>query len=172
VRVPLFIYDSDAPGGTIGTLVNVRDLPATMLDWQQATPLLPQDGRSLVPLYRGTATDWYSDTYISHLVVTGTIDSFRPWRAVRQDCALAAAEQRHCPKVVRYLPAVVAIAGIGDVSFGEEWEVYLLDEDPWELTNVHANALTGYPGVPGWDDSNPELAAAKTSLALHQALGR
>jgi hypothetical protein len=66
----------------------------------------------------------------------------------------------------------MAISGIGDVSFPEEWEVYVLDEDPWELTNVHANAFTGYAGVPGWDDTNPELAAAKASLAAHVAAGR
>jgi arylsulfatase A-like enzyme len=172
VRIPLWIYDSDAPGGTVDTLVSLRDLPATMLDWQSATPLLPIDGRSLVPLYTGTATDWYTDTYISHLNTANSLDGLRPWRAVRQDCTMAAAENRHCLKVVRYPPAVMAISGIGDVSFPEEWEVYVLDEDPWELTNVHANAFTGYAGVPGWDDTNPELAAAKASLAAHVAAGR
>jgi arylsulfatase A-like enzyme len=171
VRVPLFIYDSDAPGGTVDTLVNLVDLPATMLDWQDASALLPQDGRSLVPLYTGAATDWYGDTYISHLKTNSSLKNIRHWRAVRQDCVRAANENRHCLKVVRY-PATQIKRNKVTIDLPVEWEVYVLDEDPWELTNVHANSMTGYPGVEGWDDSNPELAAAKASLAAHEAAGR
>lgn len=171
VRVPLFIYDSDAPGGIVDTLVNIRDLPATMLDWQGASPLLRLDGRSLVPLYRGTASDWYTETYISHLRPHKDLDNLRPWHALRQDCARAAAEGRHCLKVIFYPAGSVNVKNRGTLVLPDEWEVYLLDQDPWELVNVHANPLTGYPGVEGWDDTNPELAAAKAALLAHLQAG-
>jgi hypothetical protein len=32
--------------------------------------------------------------------------------------------------------------------------------------------MTGYAGEMGWDDTNPELAAAKASLAAHEAAGK
>jgi arylsulfatase A-like enzyme len=172
MRVPLFIYDSDAPGGVIDTLVNIRDLPATQLDWQGATPLLPQDGRSLVPLYTGTATDWYGHTYLSHLRTTNSLDNLRPWRALRQDCAKAAAENRPCLKVIHYPAGGVNVKNLGTVLLPDEWEIYLLDQDPWELLNVHPNAYTGYPGVAGWDDANPDVAAAKAALLAHEAAGK
>jgi arylsulfatase A-like enzyme len=171
IRVPLFIYDSESPGGVVDELVNIRDVPATLLDWQGASPLLPLDGRSLVPLYAGTAADWYTDTYISHLRTTNALDNLRPWRALRQDCAVAAAENRHCLKLIHYPAGSVDIKDRGTIALPDEWEVYLLDQDPWELTNVHANAYTGYLGVPGWDDSNPELAAAKAALFARAAAG-
>lgn len=172
VRVPLYIYDSDQPGGVVDTLVNTRDLPATVLDWQWATPLAQQDGRSLVPLYTHTATDWYTDTYISHLQVSGTLTDTRPWRSVRQDCTVAAAENRHCLKVVLYPATSVEVKKNVFVDYPDEWEVYALDQDPWELTNLVPNTFTGYAGVPGWDDANPEVAAVKASLAVHMARGR
>jgi arylsulfatase A-like enzyme len=172
VRVPLFIYDSDQPGGVIDTLVNTRDLAATVLDWQDATPLSSQDGRSLVPLYSGTATDWYTDTYISHLRVSASLTDTRPWRAVRQDCAVAAAENRHCLKVVLYPASTIAVSNGAYLNLPVEWEVYALDQDPWELTNLYPNSFTGYAGVAGWDDTNPEVAAAKASLSVHMAQGR
>lgn len=172
VRTPLYIYDSDAPGGTIDTLVNTRDIPATMLDWQRATPLLPLDGRSLVPLYRGEATPWYTDSYISHTRTSESLDDIRPWRAVRQDCVLAAAEGRHCLKLVLYPAATVQIQKGPALTLPDEYELYVLDQDPWELTNVLANGTTGYAGVPGWDDDNPEVVAIKSALAVHMAVGR
>ena len=58
------------------------------------------------------------------------------------------------------------------LTLPDEYEIYVLDQDPWELTNVAANSVTGYGGVPGWDDSNPEVAAAKASLAVHMAQGK
>ncbi len=172
VRVPLYIYDSDAPGGVVDHLANLRDIPATLLDWQQATALLPQDGRSLVPLYRGTTSNWYTDTYISHFKTSADLRYLRPYREMRQDCVVAAAEGRHCLKVVLYPAGTFKIQNGPTLTLPDEYEIYVLDQDPSELTNVAANPFTGYAGVPGWDDSNPEVAAAKTSLAVHMAQGR
>jgi arylsulfatase A-like enzyme len=170
VRVPLYIYDSEAPGGMVDELVNLRDIPATLLDWQSAPSLLPMDGRSLVPLYTGTADDWYTETYMSHLKVSSSLKYLRPWRALRQDCSVAATESRPCLKVVHYPPAIVKISG-ASVALPDEWEVYALDQDPWELTNLYPNAYTGYAGQPGWDLGNPHVATAFATLAAHEAAG-
>jgi arylsulfatase A-like enzyme len=58
-RIPLYVRFPGATGNHEETrLVSNVDLAATIADYAGVTPGLPQDGRSLIPLLDGTATDW------------------------------------------------------------------------------------------------------------------
>jgi N-acetylglucosamine-6-sulfatase len=64
-QVPLMIA---GPGVTAGTRVQVVgnvDLPATLLDYAGAAPVLPPDGRSLRPLLGDPAAPWPSALYVA-----------------------------------------------------------------------------------------------------------
>jgi arylsulfatase A-like enzyme len=168
VRVPLFIYDSDQPGGTVDRLVSKLDLTPTIYDWTVAKPLLPPDGKSLVPLYTEAASSWPTDTYISHLRIQDGIWDVRPWHAIRQDCAVV----RPCYKLVRYPASTAPLADGTTISLGEEFELYDLSHDPWELTNLLPDTVTGYRGQPGWSMSNPIVVDLMKRLAAHEASGK
>lgn len=151
IRVPLFIYDSDQPGGTVDRLATTLDLTGTFHEWAGSTPLLPQDSKSLVPLYTGTATSWPDDTYHAHLFIQEGLTDIRPWHALRQDCTVHVP----CLKLVKY-PA--------SDGLGVEWELYDLTADPWELTQLLPNGITSYPGQPGWSLSSPLVAPMVAEL--------
>ena len=52
------------------------------------------------------------------------------------------------------------------VSYGDEWELYNLTDDPYELQNLMPNAVTGYPGVPGWDTPGVLALQARLEQAI------
>jgi hypothetical protein len=85
LRTPLWIYDSDAPGGTVDSIVNILDLTATIEEWASAVPLLPSDSTSLVPLYTSGAGA-RPDAYSSHMRLQASVRYTRPWHALRQSC--------------------------------------------------------------------------------------
>jgi arylsulfatase A-like enzyme len=175
VRVPLFIYDSEAPGGTIDTLVNTLSLNPTIHEWAGSTPLLPPDADSLVPLYTGQSTSWPDHVYTSHLLVQNEIYDVRPWHAIRQDCSLRRDQDGDgnddCFKLVGYPASSARLADGSTVALPTEWELYDLVEDPWELTQLLPNGVTGYPGQPGWDHATPIVADLMGQLQAHIAAG-
>jgi len=68
VRVPLLVRGPGIPRGRrLGQPVWNGDLPATILDLAQASPGRPQDGRSLVPLFRDQERDWGRDLLLESL---------------------------------------------------------------------------------------------------------
>lgn len=112
VRYPRLIQAGITPAGLV---MNV-DLAPTLLELGKSTPARPLHGRSLVPLLAGqTPADWrqsilveyYSDTVFQRIVRMG-------YKAVRTD--------RH--KYIDYLE----LEGMN--------ELYDLQADPYELTNV------------------------------------
>jgi hypothetical protein len=77
----------------------------------------------------------------------------QPWYALYQDCSVTP----QCFVLIRY--------------DGGEYELYDLTNDPFELQNLLPNPVTGYAGVPGWDDSNPVVADLKAQLDARIAAG-
>ena len=59
IRVPLIIRGPGVPRGEARTqLVNNLDVAATIVEWADATPPWPLDGRSLVPVLATTTAPW------------------------------------------------------------------------------------------------------------------
>lgn len=155
-RIPLFIRVPGLAGGRVGHLTYMPDLTATLYDIAEGTPIIPPDGLSLLPLLTGEVTTLHPDgVFLSHTEVQddAMLDDVRPWWAWVHDCQVS----NPCYKTVKY-------------STGE-WEIYDLTNDPYEMRNKVANPVTGYPGDPGWDDTNPLVQALKANLEAHIALG-
>jgi arylsulfatase A-like enzyme len=155
-RVPLFIRVPSLPGGTVPALVYLPDLAATLYDIADASPIITPDGLSLLPLMTGEESTLHPDgIFGSHRVVQvdPKLLDIQPWYALYQDCSVTP----QCFVLIRY--------------DGGEYELYDLTNDPFELQNLLPNPVTGYAGVPGWDDSNPVVADLKAQLDARIAAG-
>ena len=71
IRIPMTVTGANLPRGQrVGALVRGVDLAPTLLDVAGVAPLADADGRSLIPLVRGTGAgpqDAYSETYFPQL---------------------------------------------------------------------------------------------------------
>jgi arylsulfatase A-like enzyme len=109
IQVPLFIRGPGFPAGQLnGSITMNIDLTATLLEVAQATPTRTLDGRSLMPLMRDPAAPWRTTAYIFSQLAN------RVYKAVRTS---------------EYLFA--------ESSFGEDFELYDLKQDPHQLTSRH-----------------------------------
>lgn len=81
VRVPLYMSGPHVPKGkTVDNLVNNVDLTATLLHFARAPSTIPQEGWSLVPLFRNSAANWRNDFLIENPILnyhTGLITQDR-----------------------------------------------------------------------------------------------
>lgn len=116
IRVPLFIRGPAIPQHEVRTqLVNNLDVVATIIALAGATPDIPIDGKSLLPIISDPATKWRSALLVhgSDMDRTGT---FNPYFAVRTQ---------------RYVFAIHK-----SPQWGKEFELYDLQTDPDELQNI------------------------------------
>jgi arylsulfatase A-like enzyme len=157
-RVPFFVRVPGTTGGTVDALTYLPDLTATLYDIAEATPLVPTDGVSVLPLVTGEAATIHPEGVLgSHLQLTDNdpaLADVRPWYAWYQDCSVSGP---NCLVLIRY-------------ETGEQ-ELYDIVADPYQLTNLLPNPITGYPGVEGWDLDNPLVSDIIASLDAHIATG-
>jgi arylsulfatase A-like enzyme len=140
-HVPMKVYWPGTAGATDGRLVSNVDLAATIAQIADATPLVAQDGRSLVPLITGQpVTGWR----------TGLLQHWPGGNEVGQ-----------CPTnncVPAYNAVLTTRYRYVELATGEV-ELYDHRSDPYELTNV-ANR-SGYATVRS--DLRAQLQALKAS---------
>jgi hypothetical protein len=94
MRVPLLIRVPGAPGGRIDALSYLPDLTATLYDIAGASPLVPSDGASLLPLLRGEVATVHPNGILgSHLLIssgggsnTANLADTRPFTVLFSDC--------------------------------------------------------------------------------------
>jgi arylsulfatase A-like enzyme len=119
IRVPtLFTGPGFAGGGHIHELVSLIDLPPTLLDAAGLPVPEAMMGRSLLPLLRGERDGWPGEVFIQ-------ISESQVGRAIRTK---------------RWTYAVTSPDADGKTDPGarvyEETELYDLDADPYQLTNL------------------------------------
>ena len=110
------------PGSVNGDLVQNIDWAPTFLDMGGVDVPAEIQGKSLVPLLRGTTpTDWRQSLYYHYYEFPGT-------HSIRRHEGVATKEY----KLIRFY-------GEG-VPGGEEWELYDLRSDPSEMNNLAGNS--------------------------------
>jgi arylsulfatase A-like enzyme len=112
IRVPLVVRGPGmGTGRADGHLVLNVDLAPTLAELAGASPTLPVDGRSLVPLLEGETPSWRTD-FLVEFLGTGSAPSTEPYEAVRTE--------RHLY-----------------VQYRNGWrELYDLGSDPYQLENA------------------------------------
>jgi N-acetylglucosamine-6-sulfatase len=149
IRVPLAIAGPNIRQGTETRFATHVDFPPTLFDL--AGEELPNDldGRSLVPLLRGTETRWRHDFLVEF---DGLYSTF-----VRIDSAADVDGYLARQGMVPYVPTYRALRNedflyvewyTGDVH---EYELYDLDNDPYQMRNLLA--------TPGFAAENAAVAA-------------
>jgi arylsulfatase A-like enzyme len=115
IRVPLVACGPGIPrGARVGGVVLNLDLAPTVAELCGATPKLEFDGRSWLPLLRDPTAAWRKD-----FLIEGTPD--HRFTALRTSDALLVEHDSD---------------GDGDA---DEFELYDLKADPFELASLHAN---------------------------------
>ena len=114
IRVPLIVRGPGVPRGLhLGQPTWNGDLTATILELAGAQPGKPQDGRSLLPLFRDPTADWGRDVLLESSSEAGNLARFTgihtPW----------------------YMYAEYA---------NGDRELYDLRKDPYELDSLHNDA--------------------------------
>jgi hypothetical protein len=136
------------------TSLHNKQLNNAPLKFDPTAPILRFDGTSLLPLLLGDAAGWRTEEYIQH----GKATVEDGYHGIREDCALAAEEQRPC-----WVYWERNVTG--------EHELYRLDTDPWQLRQLLPNAVTGYPGADGFSESHPVVEDLRTRLAALKQAG-
>jgi arylsulfatase A-like enzyme len=122
IRVPLFIRIPGAAAGRTAALVVNNDLAATVVDLAGAQPDIALDGRSLLPLYTDPQpAGWRKRVLVEYLDFVGRPDS----SILQQFFALRTAPTDP------YAPNALAVFW----NNGSQ-ELYALDQDPAQLTNL------------------------------------
>mgnify|MGYP001371979765 CR=1 FL=1 len=144
IRVPLAITIPAVPGGAsvdrVGRLALNTDLAPTIVDLARATPAFIMDGRSLLPLVRGTDPQWRARFLVE----------FPPLPA--PDADALGLDFDLPPTFARFLPPFAAVRA-GDARdparlvYGEtvdasgtqvtDRELYDLEADPYQLDSLH-----------------------------------
>ena len=144
--IPFMIKVPGLPGGDIERMISNLDVTPTLLELAGGSTTRPQDGQSLVPLLLDPSTPWREDQFLWN--------GSEKYRSVREDCAV----RNPCYWYTEY-------------EDGQR-ELYELHSDPFQLTQLLPNPVTGYPGQAGWNDpSNPTLVGLKARLATIYAQG-
>ena len=139
------------PGGDIHRMVSNLDVYSTLAELAGAPILRPQDGMSIVPLITNPNAPWRNDQFLWN----GKGDD--AYRTLREDCAAPG----HLPPN----PCRVFI----QFEDGQE-ELYDLNVDPFQLTNLVSNAVTGYVGQ--LEPQDPVVVDMRTRmLAAFEAAG-
>jgi arylsulfatase A-like enzyme len=130
LRMPFLVrYPREVAGGTSSDAIVLNvDFAQTFLDLAGLEPTAPMQGRSLRRLLRGdTPADWRRSMYYRYWMHADS--SHRVWahRGVRTD--------RH--KLIHYYNEALGQPGAWDEPHPEEWELFDLVADPWELHSLH-----------------------------------
>ena len=129
VRYPRVV----APGSTSGSMVLNVDFAQTFVDLAGIEPPEPMQGRSLVPLLRGeTPPDWRTSMYYRYWMHLDGSHGVWAHRGVRT----------HRHKLVHYYADGLGQPGTRDEPRPEEWELFDLEADPWELDSLHADSAS------------------------------
>jgi arylsulfatase A-like enzyme len=130
LRMPLLVrYPPEIePGTTSDPIVLNVDFAQTFLDLAGVEPTAPMQGRSLRPILHGTTPpDWRQSMYYRYWMHADR--SHRVWahRGVRT----------HRHKLIHYYNEPLDQPGAFDDPHPEEWELFDLVTDPWELRSLH-----------------------------------
>ncbi len=130
LRMPLLVrFPREVTAGTSSAAIVLNvDFAQTFLDLAGVTPTRPMQGRSLRPILRGEApADWRTSMYYRYWMHADS--SHRVWahRGVRTD--------RH--KLIHYYSEPLNQPGAWDEPHPEEWELFDLVADPFELRSLH-----------------------------------
>jgi len=124
VRYPRLIE----PGSSSDAIVLNLDVAQTFLELAGVEPTAPMQGRSLVPLLRGeTPADWRTSMYYRYWMHLDGSHGVWAHRGVRT--------RRH--KLVHYYGDGLDQPGAGGDPRSEEWELFDLETDPFELHSLH-----------------------------------
>jgi arylsulfatase A-like enzyme len=124
VRYPRLV----APGSACDAIVLNVDFAQTLLDLTGVEAPARMQGRSLVPLLRGEAVaDWRTSMYYRYWMHLDGSHGVWAHRGVRT----------HRHKLVHYYGEGLDQPGTGPGSRPEEWELFDLEADPFELTSMH-----------------------------------
>jgi arylsulfatase A-like enzyme len=127
--VPFMLRIPGSPGGDIHRMVSNLDVYSTLTELAGAPILRPQDGMSIVPLLTDPDAPWRTDQFLWN----GKGDD--SYRTLREDC-----------QAPEHLPPNPCWVFIQYRDLVQE-EVYDLNADPFQLTNLVSNPVTGYVGV-------------------------
>ena len=130
LRMPLLVrYPRMATAGSSsGAMVLNVDFAQTFLEVAGVTAPEPMQGRSLVPLLRGeTPPAWRTSMYYRYWMHLDGSHGVWAHRGVRT----------HRHKLVHYYADPLGQPGTGDESRPEEWELFDLETDPFELRSLH-----------------------------------
>jgi arylsulfatase A-like enzyme len=126
VRYPRLV----APGSTSDAIVLNVDFAQTFLELAGVEASQDMQGRSLVPLLRGDAVDdWRTSMYYRYWMHLDGSHGVPAHRGVRT----------HRYKLVHYYGDGLGQPGAGTETRPEEWELFDLRTDPFELTDLHAD---------------------------------
>ncbi|MGH2417415.1 MAG: sulfatase/phosphatase domain-containing protein, partial [Candidatus Limnocylindria bacterium] len=130
LRMPLLVrYPREVSPGTISDamVLNV-DFAQTFCDLAGVEPTRPMQGRSLRPILRGrTPDDWRTGMYYRYWMHLDGSHGVWAHRGVRTD--------RY--KLVHYYGEALDQPGATDEPRPEEWELFDLEADPFELHSLH-----------------------------------
>ena len=132
LRMPLLVrYPREIAAGTSsGAIVLNVDFAQTFLDIAGVEPTRPMQGRSLRPLLRGERPpDWRTSMYYRYWMHIDSSHGVWAHRGVRTE--------RH--KLVHYYGAALEQPGARGAPRPEEWELFDLVTDPFELRSLHAD---------------------------------
>jgi arylsulfatase A-like enzyme len=142
LRMPLLVrYPREVSAGSAcdAMVLNV-DFAPTICDLAAVEPTRPMQGRSLRPLLRGERPDdWRHDMYYRYWM------HLDPNHGVWAHCGVRT--DRY--KLVQYYGRSLGLPGTTDEPRPEEWELFDLERDPFELRSVH---------------DEPEYAAVRADL--------
>jgi len=130
LRMPFLVrYPREIAGGTSsGAIVLNVDFAQTFLDIAGVEPTRPMQGRSLRPLLRGERPhDWRTSMYYRYWMHMDSSHGVWAHRGVRTE--------RH--KLVHYYADALEQPGALDAPRPEEWELFDLAADPFELRSLH-----------------------------------
>lgn len=150
LRMPFLVrYPRLVPAGSSTDLIALNvDVAQTLLDLAGVEPTAPMQGRSLVPLLRGERPpDWRRSMYYRYWMHLDGSHGVRAHRGVRT--------ARH--KLVHYHGATIEQPGASPEPRPEEWELFDLEADPFELRSLHDD--------PDHADTLAELRAELRRLA-------
>jgi arylsulfatase A-like enzyme len=130
LRMPFLVrYPPEvAPETSTDAIVLNVDFAQTFLDLAEVEPTRLMQGRSLRPLLRGERpADWRTSMYYRYWMHVDGSHGVRAHRGVRTD--------RH--KLVHYYGEALGQPGAVDDPRPEEWELFDLVADPFELRSLH-----------------------------------